>query len=648
MSIAKLSIDLEAKLANLQAGLDKAGLLAEKQAARIESAFGGLKSLASGVGAGLVAGFTVGGLTSMIRSTVDGLDRLNDLKDATGASIENLSALEDIALRTGTSMDTVADSVVKLNKALGDATPGSGAESAFKALGLSVANLKALDPAEALRQVALALSGYADDGNKARLVQELFGKSLQQVAPLLKDLAESGALTAKVTTEQALAAEAFNKQLFALQKNLTDVGRVLAGPIIKDFNDLADKLGKAEGALSKFAVVWQALVGGSRDFQGEIISKLLGKTPESELAKMNARLSELNSLLDTNRRLGLAIGQAPALEAERKQLQGRIALAKAMAQAGDPANYGNESRREAFRPSVGDVAAKPKDGKKPTKPAAEFVGPVMSEGLQDALKRLEQTDTAKIAALNAELQQLLTLPASDQQAQAIAAVRAELERLDPAAQAAAEAAKRLQQILGDTETGKLQSALVDIQLINAAFASGKIEADQWAQAALAISGKLQPAAEEAKQAGREVGDELALVFSSAAGQAITQFQDLRGVLKGVLADLAQIALRETVTKPLTAMLTSGLSGLFGGLPKFASGIDYVPRDMPAIIHKGERVVPAAENRRGRSRGQSLTFAPNIYIDSRTDQAAVAQAVAQGVAAGQRQMLERMKAAGVAA
>ena len=30
MAIAKLSIDIEARLANLQAGLDKAGLLAER------------------------------------------------------------------------------------------------------------------------------------------------------------------------------------------------------------------------------------------------------------------------------------------------------------------------------------------------------------------------------------------------------------------------------------------------------------------------------------------------------------------------------------------------------------------------------------------------------------------------------------------
>ncbi len=62
---------------------------------------------------------------------------------------------------------------------------------------------------------------------------------------------------------------------------------------------------------------------------------------------------------------------------------------------------------------------------------------------------------------------------------------------------------------------------------------------------------------------------------------------------------------------------SGLGGSAMGLPDaliggfFDKGIDYVPRDMLAVIHKGERVVTAKENARS-SRGGVSTSGPIIF------------------------------------
>ena len=280
----------------------------------------------AGALASIGVGVSIGGFMAMTKQIMDGLDAMNDLKDATGASIENISALEDVALRTGASFDTVSTALVKLNQGLNSAKSGSDTEAAIKAIGLSVKDLKALDPAEAFQKIAVGLSGFADDANKARIVQELFGKSLKEVAPLLKDVAENGKLNGTVTTAQAEAAEKLNKQIFNLQKNALDLGRAFTSSVIPALSDGIDRFilahkhaGSLLGVLSMYA-----RLDTSKSIQGN-----LGEV-EAKLATLEQRAAAMTAA-GQRHGTGAMIADLKAEAAYLKDLR----MQKVLAEQGD-------------------------------------------------------------------------------------------------------------------------------------------------------------------------------------------------------------------------------------------------------------------------------------------------------------------------
>lgn len=560
MALATLSIDLVAQLANLQAGMDKAGRLADKNAAQIEARYQRVQTALVGIGAALGAAFSVSQLTQFFRTTVDGLDALNDLSDATGASVENLSALEDIALRTGTQMATVGDAVIKLNKALGDAKPGSEIADAFKKLGLNAEELKRIDPAEALRRVAVALSGYADDGDKARVVQELFGKSLKDVAPLLKDLTEAGQLNAKVTKEQAEEAERFNKALFAFQKNVLDVAREVSGPLLQALNQVGgafresgEYAGELTGTAAKLAVPLQALtqLGADVAFVFRGVGTEIGAIAAQAVALASFDYAAVKAIR------AMAVQDAKDARAELDAFERRVLNLDGAAN--------DKLRRQENRgftpsgaPSIGGLSGgKTKGGKAAD---AEAFVVKLDDTTAAALKRLEGTDSQKIAALRLELQALIELRADSGGGgldEAILDVEEALAKLTPEGQAAAAAAERLNSILSQTPTSQMQTVLADIELINAAFAGTPEKAEQWAEAIMVATAGIRKGTEEGGEQISEFAQQSARNIQDALGDSV--LASMEGST-GKIEDIWKNMLKRLVAQAAAAALGSYLLG----------------------------------------------------------------------------------------
>src|SRR6478736_1432927 len=237
-------VELLAKTGSFNTDIDRSTKAAEKRMRDFEKT-------AVSVGKGVGLAFVAAGAAAIAfgKDVIDGIDALNDVADATGASIENISGLEDVALRTGASLDDVSSILIKFNNILREADGKNGVSQALEAIGVNAEELKKLDPAEALLKTAQALNKFQDDGNKARIMAELFGKSVGTAAAYIKDLGEQAKLNPIVSKEQAEQAEAFNKSIFELTTNVTQLAREITGPLVQSLNDVIKlfKEGRAAG-----------------------------------------------------------------------------------------------------------------------------------------------------------------------------------------------------------------------------------------------------------------------------------------------------------------------------------------------------------------------------------------------------------------
>ena len=295
--------------------------------------------------------------------------------------------------RNGGSFDQVADILVKFNKALTSAGDGnSEAAKVFAALGLSVKELKALDPAVALQKTAVALQGFANDGGKARGIQELFSRSVREAAPFLKDLAEAGMVNATITTAQAEAAERFNKTLFKLNAESENTRRALVLTIGGALTELIERYNTA-------STIFGGLTGAlSASFR----EKLNFGDAAQGLTEYNRQLAVLDDRIKAAGKSDNAFARASVakLQAERTELAKVANYYRTLVNA-DGAGAGRGSGAAAPKPSLGPGDKPDKPGK-PQKLQIEESSRALAQYVEGLQKQLDKTNdlTESQKALN--------------------------------------------------------------------------------------------------------------------------------------------------------------------------------------------------------------------------------------------------------
>lgn len=96
-------------------------------------------------------------------------------------------------------------------------------------------------------------------------------------------------------------------------------------------------------------------------------------------------------------------------------------------------------------------------------------------------------------------------------------------------------------------------------------------------------------------------------------------------------------------------LATDAAGINAALPGFATGIDYVPRNMVARIHEGEAVVPKRYNPAAGGRGgAAIQVQQHFHIDARADREALASDMVAITQQSQRALVEELQARGAIA
>jgi hypothetical protein len=129
---------------------------------------------------------------SFIGSTFKELGEVADQVDRSGLSSDQFQKLAYAAQQSGVSISVLAKATRQLRIDMAEAAAGTGKKiEMFKALGVTMEQLKSGDATAVFMAIAAAMSGGADDSERLLITTALFGDKIgNDIMPLLADFAK--------------------------------------------------------------------------------------------------------------------------------------------------------------------------------------------------------------------------------------------------------------------------------------------------------------------------------------------------------------------------------------------------------------------------------------------------------------------------
>lgn len=163
----------------------------DEKASGVASTLGKGVKTAAKWGAAIVGGATAaaGGMMKMAQNSASTADNIDKMSQKIGISREAYQELDFICSQSGTSVDKLQNGMKNLRNAM----EGDKNAEIFQGLGVSLTDTagQMKNSEQVMWETMSALQGVADQDEKARLAQELFGKSGIELMPLLNGQAGS-------------------------------------------------------------------------------------------------------------------------------------------------------------------------------------------------------------------------------------------------------------------------------------------------------------------------------------------------------------------------------------------------------------------------------------------------------------------------